>query len=179
MKPPEIHSELTSHGDNGLLPLRPGSSGSLCQDGEPLLHRVISGLETHHAPCQFNQSGPQPAISMLCDRTGAGKGPYLLEVWKPTRKHLMSKAELVAAVQKALGKEASSAQAERTVDAVIEGIKTGVKKTKSVQLVGFGTFKIATRKARTGVNPKTGAKIKIKATKTVKFVPGKAFKELL
>jgi DNA-binding protein HU-beta len=50
---------------------------------------------------------------------------------------------------------------------------------KSVQLVGFGTFKIATRKARAGVNPKTGAKIKIKATKTVKFVPGKAFKELL
>jgi len=47
----------------------------------------------------------------------------------------MSKAELVATVQKALGKEASSAQAERTVDAVIEGIKTGVKKTKSVQLV--------------------------------------------
>lgn len=60
----------------------------------------------------------------------------------------MSKAELVATVQKALGKETSSAQAERTVDAVIEGIKTGVKKTKSVQLVGFGTFKIATRKAR-------------------------------
>ena len=91
----------------------------------------------------------------------------------------MSKAELVAAVQKALGKEASSAQAERAVDAVIQGIKTGFKKTKSVQLVGFGTFKIATRKARTGVNPKTGEKIKIKSSKTVKFVPGKAFKELL
>jgi DNA-binding protein HU-beta len=115
----------------------------------------------------------------LSGRIGAGKGPYLLEVWKPTRKHLMSKAELVAAVQKALGKEASSAQAERTVDAVIEAIKTGVKKTKSVQLVGFGTFKIATLKARSGVNPKTGEKIKIKSSKTVKFVPGKAFKELL
>ena len=62
---------------------------------------------------------------------------------------------------------------------MVEGIKTGVKKTKSVQLVGFGTFKIATRKARTGVNPKTAAKIRIKASKTVKFVPGKAFKELL
>ena len=72
----------------------------------------------------------------------------------------MSKAELVAAVQKSLGKETSSAQADRTVDAVINGIKTGVKKSKSVQLIGFGTFKIATRKARMGVNPKTGAKIK-------------------
>jgi DNA-binding protein HU-beta len=91
----------------------------------------------------------------------------------------MSKAELVATVQKSLGKEGSSAQAERTVDAVIEGIKIGVKKTKSVQLVGFGTFKIATRKARIGVNPKTGEKIKIKARKTVKFVPGKGFKEIL
>src|SRR6476620_10674654 len=56
----------------------------------------------------------------------------------------MSKAELVAAVQKSLGKETSSAQADRTVDAVINGIKTGVKKTKSVQLIGSGTFKIAT-----------------------------------
>jgi len=67
----------------------------------------------------------------------------------------------------------------RRVDAVINGIKTGVKKTKSVQLIGFGTFKIATRKARVGVNPKTGAKIKIKASKTVKFVPGAAFKKIL
>jgi DNA-binding protein HU-beta len=91
----------------------------------------------------------------------------------------MSKAELVEAVQKSLGKEASAAQAERIVVAVVEGIKTGVKKGKSVQLVGFGTFKVANRKARTGVNPKTGEKIRIKASKTVKFVPGKAFKELL
>ena len=51
------------------------------------------------------------------------------------------------------------------------------KKTKTVQLIGFGTFKIASRKARTGVNPKTGQKIKIKASKTVKFVAGKAFKD--
>ena len=91
----------------------------------------------------------------------------------------MSKAELVAAVQKSLGKEISSAQANRTVAAVIDGVKTGVKKTKNVQLIGFGTFKIAIRKARTGVNPKTGAKMKIKASKTVKFVAGAAFKKIL
>ena len=92
----------------------------------------------------------------------------------------MSKAELVEAVQKSLGKEAKlAAQAERIVVAVVEGIKTGVKKTESVQLIGFGTFKVAARKARTGVNPRTGEKIKIKASKTVKFVPGKAFKEIL
>lgn len=52
----------------------------------------------------------------------------------------MSKAELVASIQKSLGKEISAAQAERALNAVIDGIKTGVKKTKSVQLIGFGTF---------------------------------------
>jgi nucleoid DNA-binding protein len=91
----------------------------------------------------------------------------------------MNKVELVEAVQKTLGKETSKAEAERAVNAVIDGIKVGVKKTKTVQLIGFGTFKVASRKARTGVNPKTGQKIKIKASKTVKFVAGKALKETL
>ena len=68
----------------------------------------------------------------------------------------MNKAELVESVQKALGKETSKAQAERSVEAVVDGIKAGLKKGKSVQLVGFGTFKVVNRKARTGVNPKTG-----------------------
>lgn len=91
----------------------------------------------------------------------------------------MNKVELVEAVQKSLGKETSKAEAERAVNAVIDGIKVGVKKTKTVQLIGFGTFKVASRKARIGVNPKTGQKIKIKASKTVKFVAGKALKESL
>lgn len=87
----------------------------------------------------------------------------------------MNKVALIETVQKSLG-GISKADAERAVNAVIDGIKTGIKKTKSVQLIGFGTFKVASRKARTGVNPKTGAKIKIKASKTVKFVAGKALK---
>jgi DNA-binding protein HU-beta len=88
----------------------------------------------------------------------------------------MNKVELIAAVQKSLGPSTSKADAERAVNAVIDGIKLGIKKTKSVQLIGFGTFKVGTRKARTGINPKTGAKIKIKASKVVKFVAGKALK---
>ena len=91
----------------------------------------------------------------------------------------MNKAELVLSVQKLLGKVASKAQAERAVEAVIEGIKSGLKKGKPVQLVGFGTFKIAHRKARLGVNPKTGEKIKIKASKGVKFSVGKDLKSKL
>ena len=91
----------------------------------------------------------------------------------------MNKAELVEAVQKTLGKETSKAQAERAVNAVVESIKVGLKKSKAVQLIGFGTFKVVNRKARTGVNPKTGAKIKIKASKTVKFATGKDLKSKL
>ena len=86
----------------------------------------------------------------------------------------MNKVELITSVQKNL--DSSKADAERAVNAVIDGIKLGIKKTKTVQLIGFGTFKIGNRKARLGVNPKTGAKIKIKASKTIKFSAGKAFK---
>jgi DNA-binding protein HU-beta len=91
----------------------------------------------------------------------------------------MNKAELVQAVQKGLGKDTARAHAERALDAVIDGIKIGLKKDQSVQLVGFGTFKVATRKARMGVNPKTGEKIKIKASKGVKFAAGKDLKAKL
>jgi DNA-binding protein HU-beta len=88
----------------------------------------------------------------------------------------MNKVELVAHVQKSLG-AASKAEAERAVNAVINGIKAGLKKSKSVQLIGFGTLKVGSRKARSGVNPKTGEKIRIKASKTVRFVAGKALKQ--
>lgn len=91
----------------------------------------------------------------------------------------MNKAELVESVQKSLGKESSKAQAERAVEAVVDGIKASLKKGKPVQLVGFGTFKVVQRKARTGVNPKTGEKIKIKASKNVKFSVGKDLKSKL
>lgn len=90
----------------------------------------------------------------------------------------MNKAELVLEVQQTLGEDASKALAERAVDAVIESIKKGVKKDQSVQLIGFGTFSITERAARTGVNPKTGEKIQIAASKTVKFKAGAGLKEV-
>lgn len=91
----------------------------------------------------------------------------------------MNKAELVLEVQKSLGKDTSKAAAERAVDAVIEGIKKGVKKDKSVALIGFGTFSVVKRAARTGINPQTKEKIKIKASKAVKFKPGAGLKNLV
>ena len=88
----------------------------------------------------------------------------------------MNKAELAQAVQKLLGHDTSRAAAERALDAVISGIKAGLKKDQTVQLIGFGTFKVTHRKARTGVNPKTKEKIKIKASKAIRFSAGKDLK---
>jgi DNA-binding protein HU-beta len=91
----------------------------------------------------------------------------------------MNRAALIDFVQKGMGKEASRAVADRAVSLVIEGIKTGLKKDKSVQLIGFGTFKVIERKARMGVNPKTLDKIKIKKSRTVKLAVGKDLKSRL
>lgn len=87
---------------------------------------------------------------------------------------MSNKVDLTATVQKKLG--ISKAESERISKAVIESMKLLIKKSKSLQLIGFGTFKVVTRKARMGVNPKTRARIKIKASKGVKFVVGKALK---
>jgi len=90
----------------------------------------------------------------------------------------MNKAELVLVVQKALGKDTSKAAAERSVNAVVEGIKRGIKKDKEVQLIGFGSFKVTKRAARKGINPRTKQPIRIRASKTVKFKAGAGLKRL-
>ena len=91
----------------------------------------------------------------------------------------MNKAQLVAEIQKSLGSDTSKAAAERALEAVLEGVKKGIKKDKSVQLIGFGTFSVTKRAARQGVNPQTGEKIKIKASKSVKFKAGAGLKASL
>lgn len=91
----------------------------------------------------------------------------------------MNKSELVEEVLKSLGGDTTKAAAERAVEAVVEGIKTGIKKDQNVQLIGFGTFGVSKRPARKGRNPQTGAEIKIKASNVVKFKPGAALKELV
>lgn len=92
----------------------------------------------------------------------------------------MNKAKLIESVygDKTLNIE-SKAGAERYVNAVFDHLRRGIKKDKTVQIIGFGTFNVKTRKARTGRNPQTGEKIKIKASKTVTFRPGKGLKGLL
>ncbi len=73
----------------------------------------------------------------------------------------------------------SKAKIEETLNLAVDSMKKIVKKHKKLQLVGFGTFTLKNRKARNGINPQTGAKIKIKASKTCGFKPGKAFKDYL
>ncbi len=85
----------------------------------------------------------------------------------------MNKSDLVNEVAKVVGTKKA---AQAAVDCVFETIKSVLKK-ETVTLVGFGTFKVDKRKARTGRNPKTGEEIKIKAKKVAKFVPGKALRE--
>ena len=87
----------------------------------------------------------------------------------------MNKAELINAV--ADKAEVSKADASRAVDAFIEVITKALKKNEKVSLVGFGTFDIRKRKARTGRNPKTGAPLKIAASKNPAFKAGKALKD--
>jgi DNA-binding protein HU-beta len=66
---------------------------------------------------------------------------------------------------------------QKFLNAYIEAIQKALKKGKEVQLVGFGTFKVTDRKARTGRNPQTGKELKIPAKKVPSFRPGKALKD--
>lgn len=87
----------------------------------------------------------------------------------------MNKSELVDVI--ASEADISKAAAGRALDAVTNAIKASLKKGEDVTLVGFGTFAVGERAARTGRNPQTGEEIKIKAAKVPKFRPGKALKE--
>ncbi len=89
----------------------------------------------------------------------------------------MNKTELVAAIadKTGLSKKDSEAAVKAFVDVVSGAMKDGDK----VQLVGFGTFEVSERSARTGRNPQTGEEIKIAASRTPRFKAGKALKDLV
>lgn len=89
----------------------------------------------------------------------------------------MNKTELVAAV--ADRADLTKADAMRAIDAFTEVVAKSLKKKEKVTLVGFGTFTVRERKARTGMNPKTQAPVKIKASKTPAFKSGKALKDAI
>lgn len=87
----------------------------------------------------------------------------------------MNKSDLIDAI--AQSADLTRAQAGNALDGALSAIKDALGKNDSVTLVGFGTFKVGERAARTGRNPRTGAEIKIKAVKVPKFTAGKALKD--
>ncbi len=87
----------------------------------------------------------------------------------------MNKIDIIDNVARSA--DISKAAAGRALEATVAAIKTALKKGGMVTLVGFGTFYVGKRAARTGRNPRTGAAIKIKAAKVPKFRAGKALKD--
>lgn len=87
----------------------------------------------------------------------------------------MNKSDLIDAIAASTG--LTKADAGRALDATTGNITKALKKGQSVSLVGFGTFSVKHRKARTGRNPRTGETIKIKASKTPSFKAGKGLKD--
>ncbi len=89
----------------------------------------------------------------------------------------MKKSELISAIAEKAG--ISKVAADKALAAFIDTVEGELKAGGEVALVGFGTFKVAERAARTGINPKTKEKIQIAASKAPVFKAGKAFKDAL
>ena len=87
----------------------------------------------------------------------------------------MNKADLIEKVAKDAG--VSKAQADTAINSLLDGVTSALKKGGGVTLVGFGSFSVGNRKARTGRNPQTGAAIKIPAKKVPKFSAGADLKK--
>ena len=88
----------------------------------------------------------------------------------------MNKTELIEKISE--GAELSKASAGRALDSLIQAVTDELAAGGNVSLVGFGTYKVAKRKARIGRNPRTGEQIQIAASQKVKFLPAKALKEI-
>lgn len=118
---------------------------------------------------------------MQDDRDGPGCGAVsgyrrVISFAFQTRRGIeVNKSELIDAIAKQA--DISKAAAGKALDATIESVKQALKQEDTVTLVGFGTFYVGDRAARTGRNPRTGKNIKIKAAKVPKFRAGKGLKD--
>jgi nucleoid DNA-binding protein len=89
----------------------------------------------------------------------------------------MNKQELVASIAEKAG--LSKVDSEKAVNAFVDSVKEALKKGDGLQLIGFGSFSVSARAARTGRNPQTGKELKIAAKKVAKFKAGKGLEEVL
>ena len=89
----------------------------------------------------------------------------------------MNQGDLAAAVAEAIG--GKKGDAAKTVEAVVDAIRDGLKRDGKVAIAGFGSFETVRRAAREGRNPRTGEPVQVAASTTVKFKPGKGLKDAL
>ena len=89
----------------------------------------------------------------------------------------MNKTELIAAIAEKA--ELSKKDSEKALKAFVDVVTEELKKEHKIQLVGFGTFEVSSRGARTGRNPQTGEEMEIAACKAPKFKAGKALKDAI
>jgi DNA-binding protein HU-beta len=89
----------------------------------------------------------------------------------------MNRADLITKI--AQDADITKKQAEKALNALVDGVQEALSKGDSVTLVGFGTFSVMSRAARKGRNPQTGREIFIPASKSPKFRPGKGLKEAI
>jgi len=94
------------------------------------------------------------------------------------QKKVISKADIINLVAGSV-KDVSKASVTKIIDSALDTIKKAISSDKKAIIIGFGTFKQRERKARLGRNPQTGKEIKIPASKSIGFTPGKDFKELV
>ena len=94
-----------------------------------------------------------------------------------TKGEIMNKSDLIEAMAEAA--DISKSAAGRALDGLTDTIKVALKNGEPVSWIGFGTFGVKERAARTGRNPQTGASIQIKASKTPSFKAGKALKDAI
>ena len=115
-------------------------------------------------------------ISFICTK----KSVDFIGICEKSKKYKkgakMNKKQLVAKISGSMN--LSKADAERQFDGITEIILSCLKNDEQVKIAGFGTYKVAKRKARVGRNPRTGELIQIAASQKVKFLPAKALKEM-
>jgi DNA-binding protein HU-beta len=151
---------------------------SLCFTG---LRRIDTPETSGCNPCRQRAAGASELPPTCCTHprgVATGLAPLLTTLINNfLQGALVNKTELIEHIAK--NADISKAAATRALESTIGAIRTTLKKGGSVSLVGFGTFAVGKRAARTGRNPRTGDAIKIKAAKIPKFRPGKALKDAL
>lgn len=144
------------------------------------------GMNKPIIPILIGQPGIEPSLPQWLERTMCvdARGRPMEEVAKKVARALsdltarglvMTKAALVDKIARDAG--ITKKAAELTLGSFVAGVRESLKKGKEVTLVGFGTFAVARRAARSGRNPRTGEVVKIKAAKVPRFRAGKALKD--